>query len=65
MLPRDLPYPVKLTEFWYVRGDTYVDQGPPVRGSDPPKGPALDVGAEDAGLILVCFGRSWIMGGYH
>ena len=65
MLPRDLPYSMKITEFWFVRGDTYVLQGPPVRGSGQPKGPALVVGEEDAGQILLCFGGSWIMSGYH
>jgi hypothetical protein len=65
MLPRDLPYPMKITEFWFVRGDTYVLQGPPVRGSMQPKGPALDIGEEDAGQFLLCFDGSWIMSGYH
>lgn len=65
MLPRDLPYAIELGEFWYVRGDDYLSQGPPVRGSGPPQGPALDIGYEDAGQILVCFEGSWIMAGYH
>jgi hypothetical protein len=66
MLPRDLPYPMKLAEFWYVRGDDFlVEQGPRVRGSGIPNGPALDFGADDAGQILLCLGGHWIMGGYH
>lgn len=66
MLPRDLPYPIELSEFWYLRGDDYlVEQGPPVLGSGVPTGPALDIGHGDAGQILLCFAGSWIMGGYH
>jgi hypothetical protein len=66
MLPRDLPYRIELSEFWYLRGSDYVvEQGPPVLGSGVPKGPALDMGFGDAGQILLCFGGSWIMGGYH
>jgi hypothetical protein len=66
MLPRDLPYPMKLAEFWYLRGDDFlVEQGPKVRGSGIPTGPALDFGADDAGQILLCLGGRWVMGGYH
>jgi hypothetical protein len=66
MLPRDLPYRIELSEFWYLRGSDYVvEQGPPVLGSGVAKGPALDMGFGDAGQILLCFGGSWIMGGYH
>jgi hypothetical protein len=66
MLPRDLPYPMKLAEFWYLRGDDFlVEQGPQVHGSGIPSGPGLDFGADDAGQILVCLGGRWIMGGYH
>ena len=66
MLPRDLPYPMKLAEFWYLRGDDFlVEQGPHVRGSGIPSGPALAFGADDAGQILLCLGGRWIMGGYH
>jgi hypothetical protein len=66
MLPRDLPYPMKLADFWQLRGDDFlVEQGPPVRGSGTPSGPALDFGADDAGQILLCLGARWIIGGYH
>lgn len=66
MLPHDLPYPIELSQFWYLRGDDYlVEQGPPVLGSGLPQGPALDIGVGDAGQILICFAGSWIMGGYH
>lgn len=66
MLPRDLPYRIELSEFWYLRGNDYVvEQGPPVLGSGVPQGPALDMGLGDAGQILLCFAGSWIMGGYH
>jgi hypothetical protein len=66
MLPRDLPYPIELSQFWHLRGDEYlVEQGPPVLGSGLPTGPALEFGEADAGQIVVCFGGSWIMGSYH
>jgi hypothetical protein len=66
MLPRDLPYPMKLADFWHLRGDDFlVEQGPQVRGSGIPSGPALAFGADDAGQILLCLGARWIMGGYH
>jgi len=66
MLPRDLPYPIDVSQFWHLRGNDYlVEPGPPVLGSGLPKGPALDIGYGDAGQILICFTGSWIMGGYH
>ena len=66
MLPRDLPYPMSLKEFWYLRGDDYLlEDHHLVVSSGVPTGPALDFGIEDAGQILVCLRGRWIMGGYH
>jgi hypothetical protein len=66
MLPRDLPYPMKLSQFWHVRGDDYIiKQGPRVRSEKIPTGPAIAFGDKDAGQILLCLGKRWIMGGYH
>lgn len=66
MLPRDLPYPMQLSQFWYLQGDDYLTAPePPVRASGVPAGPALEIGDGDAGQILLCFANSWIMGGYH
>ena len=56
---------MKLSDFWYMGAADYADQGPPVRGSGAPRGPALDVGYEDSGQLLLCFGGRGIMGGYH
>jgi hypothetical protein len=66
LLPRDLPYPMTLRKFWYLRGDDYlVDEGPHVESSDTPTGPAIDFGAGAAGQIVLCLGTRWIMAGYH
>jgi hypothetical protein len=66
LLPRDLPYPMTLRKFWYLRGDDYLaDQGPRVDSDDTPTGPAIDFGAGGAGQILLCLGKRWIMAGYH
>jgi hypothetical protein len=66
MLPRDLPYSMKLSDFWYLRGDDYViEQGPRVRSTRIPNGPAIVFGDDAAGQILLCLGNRWIMGGYH
>ena len=63
-LPKDLPYPMTLNDFWYV-GEDYLEGGERVAGSGVPTGPALDIGVEEAGNILVCLRGRWIMGGYH
>jgi hypothetical protein len=66
MLPRDLPYSMKLSDFWYLRGDDYlIEKGPPVRSAKIPNGPAIDFGEDGAGQMLLCLGNRWIMGGYH
>jgi hypothetical protein len=64
ILPRDLPYPKTLGEFWYL-GEDWLADGQPAGGSGIPQGPALDIGVGDAGQILMCAGGRWIMGGYH
>ncbi len=64
MLPRDLPYPKTLGDFWYL-GKDWLDNGATVGGSEIPSGPALDIGIGGAGQILMCFRGRWIMGGYH
>ena len=66
LLPRDLPYPMTLRRFWYLRGDDYlVDEGPHVDSADTPTGPAIDFGAAAAGQIVLCLGKRWIITGYH
>jgi hypothetical protein len=64
-LPGGLPYAMTLAEFWHVRGEDYLEQGPRVSAPGPPRGPALDVGDEDAGQLLLCLDGAWVMGGYH
>lgn len=67
MLPKDLPYPMKLNEFGYLQGDNYylLEDRSRVFSSGVPTGPALDFGMEDAGQIILCLGDRWIIGGYH
>jgi hypothetical protein len=64
MLPRDLPYPKTLADFWYP-GKDWLQDGELVGGSEIPSGPALDIGLGSAGQILMCLRGRWIMGGYH
>lgn len=63
-LPKDLPYPMTLEDFWYL-GEDYHEGGEQVGGSGTPAGPALEIGVGDAGNILMCLRGRWIMGGYH
>jgi hypothetical protein len=65
MLPRDLPYPMKLSEFAYFHENYWLEDTSPVLSSGIPAGPALDFGVEDAGQILLCLGGRWLIGGYH
>ena len=65
LLPNELPYPIKLSEFWYPTGGDSLIEPTPVRGSGVPTGPAIDVGFGDAGNLLLCFGKQWVMAGYH
>jgi hypothetical protein len=64
MLPRDLPYPKTLADFWYL-GKDWLEDGESVGGSEIPSGPALDIGLGGAGQILMCLRGRWVMGGYH
>ena len=64
MLPKDLPYPKTLGDFWYL-GKDWLEDGESVGGSEIPRGPALDIGVGGAGQILMCLRGRWIMGGYH
>jgi hypothetical protein len=64
MLPRDLPYPKTLADFWYL-GKDWLEDGELVGGSEIPSGPALDIGLGGAGQMLMCRRGRWIMGGYH
>lgn len=63
-LPKDLPYPMTLGDFWYL-GESYLEEGERVGDSGIPAGPALDIGVGDAGNILMCLRGRWIMSGYH
>jgi hypothetical protein len=66
LLPRDLPYPMTLNDFWYFRdGDDGAEQESRLETAAIPHGPAIDYGAGDAGQLLLCRGNRWIMGGYH
>jgi len=64
MLPRDLPSPKTLGDFWHL-GEDWLADGKPVGGSEVPRGPALDLGVGDAGQLLMRLRGRWIMGGYH
>lgn len=64
LLPYELPYPMTLSEFWYPTGDDLIDPTP-VKSTAVPGGPAIDFGFGDAGNLLLCFEKQWVMGGYH
>jgi hypothetical protein len=66
MLPRDLPCPMTLDDFWYFRaGDGGPEQESRLETAAVPHGPAIDYGVADAGQLLLCRGKRWIVGGYH
>jgi hypothetical protein len=65
LLPNELPYPIKLSEFWYNTGGDELIEPTPVKSTGVPTGPAIDIGFGDAGNLILCFGKQWVMGGYH